>query len=107
MRQSGLDEILKAQDSDLVQAGYGAGICVITPTLRGIDLLDDKDATPKGYMCEVLWDGLRFLPFSIAPHYKSDHPESPLIDKTIEYFINGKLPFITLKDGEVYLSSTQ
>ena len=109
MHQSGLDEILKAkaQDSNFVYAGYSAGICVMTPTLRGIDLVDDKDSTPQGYISEVIWEGLGFLSFSIAPHYKSNHREPPLIDKTIEYFIKEKLPFIALQDGEVYFSNTQ
>jgi len=42
---------------------------------------------PDGYSCEIIWAGLGLIPFCIAPHYRSDHPESALIDKSVEYFI--------------------
>jgi dipeptidase E len=38
--------------------------------------------------------------YAIAPHYKSDHPESAAIDKSVEYLIDNHIPFIALRDGE-------
>jgi dipeptidase E len=108
MRQSGLDAILleKVQDQQFVYAGYSAGACVVTPTLRGIHLVDYTDVVPEGYAEEIIWDGLGLVPFSIAPHYRSDHPESELIERSVAYFIDHKIPFIALRDGEVYIQDT-
>lgn len=105
MHQSGLDKVLieKMQEEQFVYAGYSAGACVGTPTLKGIHLVDDPELVPTGYESEIIWPGLSLVPFSIAPHYKSDHPESVLIDQTVAYFIEKKIPFITLRDGEVYI----
>jgi len=107
--QSGLDTILnrKLKEDDFVYSGYSAGVCVITPTLEGIHLADDPEAMPVGYSPEVIWSGLGFVPFCIAPHYRSDHFESALIEKSVEYFIEHKMPFIALHDGESLLLDTK
>jgi dipeptidase E len=46
------------------------------------------------------------VPFCLAPHYRSDHFESKLIEKSVEYFIENKIPFIALHDGEALLLDT-
>lgn len=104
-QQSGLDAILleKVRDEQFVYAGYSAGICVVSPTLRGIDLVDDPEVIPEGYSNQIIWDGLGLVPFSFAPHYRSDHPESELVEKSVEFFIENKIPFIALHDGDVYV----
>jgi dipeptidase E len=109
MHQSGFDAILldKAQDEQFVYAGYSAGVCVMTQTLKGIHLVDPTDEIPEGYSKEVIWEGLGFVPFSIAPHYRSDHAESEQIEKAVEHFIENKMPFIALYDGDVYLGETE
>ena len=105
MALSGLDAILRerAGDDAFTYAGYSAGACVLPPTLRGIHLADDPEMTPFGYTGDVLWDGLGLIPFCIAPHYRSDHPESPLIEKVVEYYVANGTPFITLRDGDDYI----
>jgi len=105
MRESGLDGILinRLADNEFTYAGYSAGACVISLTLRGIDLVDLPNAVPEGYPQDVIWDGLRFVPFAIAPHFKSDHPDTDAIQKSMGYFIEHKIPFIALRDGEVYV----
>jgi dipeptidase E len=102
MRQSGFDEIASVlvRDGVLVYGGYSAGAVVATPTLKGIDLDDDPDELPDEYAAEVIWDGLGLYPKSIAPHYKSDHPESAIIDRVVEYFAANAMPYVTLRDGE-------
>jgi len=109
MKWSGLDAILarKVEADDFVYAGYSAGICVLAPTLEGIHLADEPEAMPVGYPPEVLWSGLNIVPFCIAPHYRSDHVESALIEKSVEYFIEHKIPFIALRDGEALLLDTK
>lgn len=102
MTLSGADEILRellAEDR-VVYAGYSAGGCVLTPTLNGIELVDDPHDVPAGYPEAVVWDGLGLVPYSFLPHYRSDHPESSLIDKSLDYMVDHHMPFIALRDGE-------
>jgi len=101
--QSGFDKLLieKISDSDFIYAGYSAGSCVITPTLKGLELVDDPNAIPQGYNPEIIWEGLGFVDYCIAPHFKSNHPESEMVDETVEYFKKNNLPYKTLRDGEV------
>lgn len=105
MAQSGFDKILKEKrnDNSFVYAGYSAGVCVITPTLHGLEIVDDPNVVPEGYSPKTIWDGLGFVDYSIAPHYKSNHPESTMVDATVKYFIENKMPHKTLRDGEVII----
>jgi dipeptidase E len=102
---SGLDSILqkKLHEDDFVYAGYSAGVCVLAPTLKGLHIADDPQAMPKGYVPQIIWTGLGFIPYCVAPHYRSNHSESPLIEKEIEYFIEQKIPFVALSDGEALI----
>jgi dipeptidase E len=105
MLRSGFDNLMKEENKDpnFVYAGYSAGICVLSPTLHGLELVDDPNLISQGYDKEIIWDGLGIIDYSIAPHYKSDHPESGNIDKEVKYFIEHKMPFKTLRDGEVII----
>ncbi|HYZ74310.1 MAG TPA: Type 1 glutamine amidotransferase-like domain-containing protein, partial [Chthoniobacterales bacterium] len=85
---------------DFVYSDYSAGICVLAPTLKGIHIADEPRAVPKGYPSEIIWSGLGFIPYYIAPHYRSNYSESPLIEKSVEYFIEQKIPFVVLRDEE-------
>ncbi|MBC7708388.1 Type 1 glutamine amidotransferase-like domain-containing protein [Polaromonas sp.] len=104
-KQSGADTFFAKmlQTEQVVYGGYSAGICILQPHLRGIELVDQPDVIPNGYQAEVLWDCLGLLPYCVAPHYKSDHPESADIDKTVDYFVDNHIPFIALKDGQAIL----
>jgi dipeptidase E len=102
-RQSGADEAIKellANDA-IVYGGYSAGVAVLTPTLRGLELVDEPNVVPAGYEAQITWDCLGILPYGVLPHYKSDHPESADVDKSLEYLIDNHMPFIALRDGEV------
>lgn len=98
-----LPELLRADA--VVYAGYSAGTCVVTPTLRGIDLCDDISLGEQ-YFPEVpiIWDGLGLIPYAVAPHYKSDHPESAMIDRVVTYFEHNHIPYKPLRDNEVLLA---
>jgi dipeptidase E len=101
---SGADEVipeLLARDA-VVYGGYSAGPCMLIPSLRGFDgKVDTPDFVPEGYPAgPTIWDGLGVLPFAIAPHYRSDHPETDEIERTVAYFIDHHEPFIALRDGE-------
>jgi dipeptidase E len=106
MRQSGFDQIAPAlvQSEQLVYGGFSAGAVVAAKTLKGIELVDDPKQLPEGYDPEIIWDGLGFYEKSIAPHYKSNHPESPAIDKVVEYFDNHAMPYTALHDGEAIIA---
>lgn len=101
-RLSGFDDALldALQRDALVYAGYSAGACVVAPSLRGIEPMDDPHAHADGYSGEVLWDGLGLVPFQIVPHFRSDHPESEMANTCIDQLISAHEPFIALRDGE-------
>lgn len=104
-KQSGFDEILKKRlaEDTLVYAGYSAAVVVVTPTLKGVDIVDDPAIVPEGYENAVELSGLGFIPYVVAVHYKSEHPESELIDQYITYCEKNSLPYKTLRDGEVMI----
>jgi dipeptidase E len=102
-RYSGLDRLLQEihrSEVPFVYGGYSAGSCILGPTLDGIHLVDPPDLPAEGYGTEIIWEGLGFLPYSIAPHFKSDHPESAMIGGVVEYFEARGLPYRALRDGE-------
>jgi len=105
MKQSGLDDILKdlLKKDDILYGGYSAGVCVLAPTLKGMELVDDPNVKPYDSQKETIWDGVGILDYTILPHYKSDHPESGKVDEAIEYMTKNKIPFKTLSDGEVII----
>ncbi|MGC1176436.1 MAG: Type 1 glutamine amidotransferase-like domain-containing protein, partial [Candidatus Saccharimonadales bacterium] len=100
MKQSGFDKVIVplVENDTIVYAGFSAGAVVATPTLRGIELVDDKDTVPEGYSNEVVWTGLNLVGKSIAPHYKSNHPESEAVDEVVKYFLENGIDYWTLSD---------
>jgi dipeptidase E len=101
-RQSGLDQILPeflARDQ-IVYGGFSAAVAVLTPSLRGLELVDDPEGVPPGYEQETIWEGLNLLPYAVAPHYRSDHPESESVERLVQHFIDNHVLFRALRDGE-------
>jgi len=109
MRQSGLDAYINARrhDDSLVYGGFSAGACVAAPTLLGLDIVDDRGADADGYGAGLVWDGLGLIPYSIAPHFQSPHPESAQVDAMIQYFVEHGMPFVTLRDGDAIVTQVQ
>ena len=105
MKLSGFDVILKSlvKRRDILYGGYSAGIAVLTPTLKSIEVVDNPKARPYGRKSKVIWDGLGIIDYAIVPHYKSKHPESKMCGKIVEHLIQNKVPFKALRDGEVIL----
>jgi len=101
-KQSGADKVIPEllRNDELVYGGYSAGVDIMQPHLHGIELVDDPNLVPKNYEPEILWECLGLIPYCVAPHYKSDHPESADIDKTVEYYIENHILFIALHDGQ-------
>jgi dipeptidase E len=103
MRQSGFDRLIveMLDRDDIVYGGFSAGAVVAAPALDGIDLMDDPTEVPAGYAAEVVWNGLGLIDYAIVPHYRSPHPESATAEMTSKHLAARRVPFRTLRDGEV------
>lgn len=99
---SGADHVIAdlLQRDVLVYAGFSAGIDMLVPSLHGVELVDDPHQIPEGYDSEIIWDCLGLLPYWVAPHYRSEHPETGDIEKSVQYMIDEHMPFIALRDGQ-------
>lgn len=105
---SGFDEYIieKSKNKQFVYAGFSAGICILSPTLKGYEIVDNHNVVPRGYKKKVIWKGLNIVSYAFAPHFKSNHPESVLVDAEIKYIKKHNIPYKTLSDGEVIIDST-
>lgn len=106
-KYSGMDEILKEMllTDAIAYGGYSAGIDLLTPSLHGSEEVDDPYAIPEGYEPEIIWDGLNLLPYSVAPHYRSDHPESTAVELMVQHLIDNHILFKALRDGQAIVVS--
>jgi len=105
MRQSrfDIDGVAAVWANKLVYGGFSAGSVVAAPTLNGIDIVDPNDEEPLLYAQDIIWEGLNLVDYSIAPHYKSEHPESELVDEVVSYFQEKRMAYRTLRDGEAII----
>jgi dipeptidase E len=107
MKLSGFDKYLKAlssSDSHLY-GGYSAGICLLAPSMRGLELVDDPAADP--YNCKTSYEGLGLIDYLPVPHYRSDHPESPAMEDVVKYLNEKGVNYVTLRDGDVIIEDTR
>ena len=104
MKLSGFDSIIRdrTNDPNFLYSGYSAGVCVLSSSMKGIELVDEPEVDPY-YMGEIIYEGLGLLDYTPMVHYKSDHPETELIDKAIEYAKANNIKYKTLRDGEVII----
>jgi dipeptidase E len=100
IRRSGLDDFIgeELRSGALAYGGYSAGACVAGQTLRGLEIVDDATAVN-----EPIWQGLGLVNCSIAPHYRSDHPESKSIEEVVGYFEARRMPYRPLRDGQALI----
>lgn len=106
MKLSGLDELLTQElrsRDDFVYGGYSAAGCVLSPSLKCYQIVDDPKETPYEGWKEVLWDGLGLIEFAFMPHFDSDHSESADINREIQYCVENHIPYKALRDGEVLI----
>jgi dipeptidase E len=100
LARSGADVVLTelVRTDAVVYAGYSAGCCVLAPSLRGLEVVDDPAAAtgPR-------WDGPGLLDHAIVPHYRSDHPESAAVERVVEGYRDRAVAHRVLRDGEVVL----
>lgn len=103
MVRSGFDHASRplVEAEELVYGGFSAGAIAAGPSLRGTEPMDDPDSIPPGYAEAVVWEGLGFYNRLIIPHHRSDHPETELAERAIEYARALGIPHQPLRDGEV------
>lgn len=90
----------------LVYGGYSAGACVAGSSLRGLDIVDKTDSFPSDYpTSKIIWEGLGLVDYIVVPHYKSEHPESKMIDSVVVELEKLNLPYKSIRDGEVILQA--
>ena len=108
-KESGMDDWLlqNRENKDFVYSGYSAGVCVLSPSLKGIEFTDSPNIVPEGYKPDIIWEGLGLISFAFAPHFESDHPESESVNKEVEYYKQGGIEHRTLSDGEVIIMDTE
>lgn len=102
---SGFDKFIRENISNenYLYIGYSAGICVLGPNMRGLDLVDEPINI---YNSDgVLYEGMKIVDYVPVPHYKSDHPESHLVDNVVDYFNKNNIKYKTLKDGDVIIEN--
>lgn len=104
-RQSGFDKVMEelVKNDELVYAGYSAAFCVLYSSLRGGELVDDKDASAEGYEPGEIWDGIGLIDFYPIVHFRSNHHESHDVEIEYNYVLENGIPYKTFKDGDVYL----
>lgn len=104
-KESGMDEWLRSQteNHDFVYAGYSAGVCVLAPSLKGYELVDNPQKVPEGYKSDVEWQGVGLLSWAFAPHYKSNHPESESVSLLVEHFKKADIEHKAVSDGDVII----
>lgn len=96
---SGFDEyLINNKNRDFLYGGYSAGVCILSNTLNGYDLVDSM-INPYN-SDEVNTTGVGLLDYMVCPHYKSDHKECDLVDNMVDYFKENNIKYITLRDGE-------
>lgn len=102
-KESGMDEwLLKQKDNkELVYAGYSAGVCILSPSLKGLETVDDPVIVGEGYPKETNWQGLGLIDFAFAPHFESPgHSETEAVSKEVEYYKKAGIKYKALRDGE-------
>ncbi|MGB3370480.1 MAG: Type 1 glutamine amidotransferase-like domain-containing protein [Rhodococcus sp. (in: high G+C Gram-positive bacteria)] len=105
LHQSGADEALasRVRDGSLVFAGYSAGACVASASLRGIEAADDPaEATPTTGE-SPLWTGLGLVDVSFVPHFRSILDENDVGEAMVERYRRDGVEHLTLTDDQVYV----
>lgn len=106
MKLSGLDNTLKKfkeEKVSIVYGGYGAGVTIIGPTLKGLELIEDIEQKPYLALKYTIWEGLNLIDYQIVPHHDIKNPSVSAMNELIEYYEENKIPYKTLKDGEVII----
>lgn len=99
-----IDRLIRT--NKLIYAGYSAGICVLAPSLKGVEMVDDPNVQADGYEPGIIWEGYGLIDFYPIVHYDSDHPESQSVQKELEHIKSTGIKYKTLRDGDTIIINT-
>lgn len=103
---SGFDNIIKKlrkENYPLIYWWYSAWCCVLSKSLIWLEIVDQPEIQCYSKTLKSMRDGLWIIDYLFLPHYKSNHPESKLIDKTVDHCINKWIIYKTIIDWEVII----
>ncbi len=103
LAESGADAALVTllEHDALAYGGYSAGVCVLGPSLRGLELADEPGEVQRLYGVPARWDGLGLIPFAVVPHCGSpDHPETEACERLAEHYRSQGVEHRKLRDGQ-------
>lgn len=105
MKQSGFDQVIDQliKPGRLIYAGYSAAFCAISPSLDGVELVDDINAAADGYDDFEVREGYGLIDFYPIVHFRSNHHESDDVEKEYEYVKTQGIKYKTFRDGDVYI----
>lgn len=69
--------------------------------------MDDSTQLADQYENEMVWDGLELVEFSTLPHCDSNHTESPSATLTGAFMEANRIPYIAMRDADVYVSNVE
>jgi len=84
-KQSGFDEVIEQliRPGSLVYAGYSAAFSALSPSLHGVELVDNPNVKATGYDKGIIWESYGLIDFYPIVHFRSNHHESALVEKKI------------------------
>jgi dipeptidase E len=79
-----------------------AGVCVLAPSLRELELVDDPEQAAAVSGEAVRWDGLGVLDYMIVPHVDSPgHPQTERCNRLATHYRAAGVSYRALCDGQV------
>jgi dipeptidase E len=105
MQLSGFDKLLidNAYNPEYLYAGYSAGVCLLSKSLRGVAVMDEPELDPYKTNQPPIYDGLGLIDEMIIPHFNSNHKETELASKAVEYCKQNNFSYIAMQDGDVMI----
>lgn len=102
---SGADDAISARvrAGTLVYAGYSAGACVASASLRGVELADDPAEVHPTTGAEPRWDGLGLVDVALIPHFGSVLDEDEAGQSMKKMYERERTPYLTMTDEEVFI----
>ena len=107
MYLSGFDELLLeySNNPNYLYAGYSAGICCLCKNMFPLSIIDDPNIDPYESNIPPIYNGLGLIEETIIPHFQSDHKETKLASKTVDFCQQNNIPYKAIKDGDVIIKN--